>query len=383
MREKRKKRGNTILLVLAISMILVLTAGVTVTSILNTTRLNHSSKIIDDLVYASESGLELGIGEVRSGNLVFNDSKKTDGTRFDEILKTDVVDRVDISSTKISDTEYELESIAYSKRNTNVFKKVKTKIIRNNISNSINPDGDIMKNGLGVGTGNIAITGSNEAYVDLGSTNVNSPNDIDLSGNNVNSTPPKKENVNKQQYNKLQIDNSKIEHKDKVEVSSFSQLLTEAKDITSGIKANNGIGKIIFNGKMNGGSSHTYTVLIINAKELVIKNVAPEMLNTTAILTNADILLDGVAVHAVDSTIFGNKIKIANGGSLTINGSFQHTPTYGAGWGISEDSMKELSNVIKQYIINWGAPSTGGGSNNGSGSTSSDFEFVDGTFEYE
>ncbi|WP_217078212.1 hypothetical protein [Clostridium baratii] len=76
MREKRKKRGNTILLVLAISMILVLTAGVTVTSILNTTRLNQSSKIIDDLVYASESGLELGIGEVRSGNLVFNESKK-------------------------------------------------------------------------------------------------------------------------------------------------------------------------------------------------------------------------------------------------------------------------------------------------------------------
>lgn len=383
MREKRKKRGNTILLVLAISMILVLTAGVTVTSILNTTRLNHGSKIIDDLVYASESGLELGIGEVRSGNLVFNESKKTDGTRFDGILKTDVVDRVDISSTKISDTEYELESIAYSKRNTNVFKKVKTKIQKNNISNSINPSGDIMKNGLGVGTGNIAITGNNGAYVDLGSTNVNSPNDIDLSGNNVNSKPPKEENVNKQQYNKLQIDNSKIEHKDKVEVSSFSQLLTEAKDITSGIKANNGIGKIIFNGKMNGGSSHTYTVLIINAKELVIKNVVPEMLNTTAILTNADILLDGVAVHAVDSTIFGNKIKIANGGSLTINGSFQHTPTYGAGWGISEDSMKELSNVIKQYITNWGAPSTGGGSNNGSGSTSSDFEFVDGTFEYE
>ena len=383
MREKRKKRGNTILLVLAISMILVLTGGVTVTSILNTTRLNHSSKIIDDLVYASESGLELGIGEVRSGNLVFNDSKKTDGTRFDTILKTDVVDRVDISSTKISDNEYELESIAYSKRNTNVFKKVKTKIRRNNISNSINPDGDIMKNGLGVGDGNLVISGGNKSQIDLDDTNINSPNTPDYSGNSEVSKLPLDKNINNQLYNKFIIDNSKIEHKDKVEVSSFAQLLTEAKDITSGVKANNGIGKIIFNGKMNGGSPHVYTVLIINAKELVIKNAAPEMLNTTAILTNADILLDGVAVHAIDSTIFGNKIKITNGGSLTIDGSFQHTPTYGAGWGISEDSMKELSNVIKQYITNWGAPSTGGGSGSGSGQASSDFEFVDGTFEYE
>lgn len=377
MRKKGKKRGNTILLVLAISMILVLIGGVTVTSILNTTRLNHSSKIIDDLVYASESGLELAIGEVRGGNLVFNESKKINGTRFDTILKTDVVDRVDVSSTKISDNEYELESIAYSKRNNSIYKKAKTKIQRNNISNAINPDGDIMKNGLGAGTGNIAILGSDKADLDLSNTNINSPNKPDFAGDEDESKYPKPGNTGDQEYNKIEIDDSKIAHKDRIEVNSIADLKNLAKDITGDIKSESGVGII------SSPSNPVYKVIIVNTKELVIKNKSPETLYKEAILTNGDIVLDGVALHAIDSTIYGNKLKMANGGSLSINGSFQYTNTFPAGQGISEADMKELDGIISNYITNWDKPGTGDGSGSGNGNALSDFEFVDGTFEYE
>lgn len=377
MRKKGKKRGNTILLVLAISMILVLIGGVTVTSILNTTRLNHSSKIIDDLVYASESGLELAIGEVRGGNLVFNESKKINGTRFDTILKTDVVDRVDVSSTKISDNEYELESIAYSKRNNSIYKKAKTKIQRNNISNAINPDGDIMKNGLGAGTGNIAILGSDKADLDLSNTNINSPNKPDFAGDEDESKYPKPGNTGDQEYNKIEIDDSKIAHKDRIEVNSIADLKNLAKDITGDIKSESGVGII------SSPSNPVYKVIIVNTKELVIKNKSPETLYKEAILTNGDIVLDGVALHAIDSTIYGNKLKMANGGSLNVNGSFQYTNTFPAGQGISEADMKELDGIISNYITNWDKPGTGDGSGSGNGNALSDFEFVDGTFEYE
>ena len=372
------------LLVLAIVMVLVSVGGVTVTAVINTTRLNHSSKIIDDLIYSAESGIELAMGQIRNGHGIFTNSAGNTGSRIDTALHTDTVERVDISSRKVSNTEYEVESIAYSKKNNSVFKKVKSKINENVIINTINPNGDIMKNGLGAGSGNIIVAGGNKSQIDLDDTNINSPNTPDYSGNDSASKLPKPGNANDTAYNKFEIDESKIAHKDKIEVDSFSNLMVQAKDITSGVKAENGIGKIIFQGKMNGGViSQTYTVLIINTKELIVKNLAPEVLYKTAILTNGDITLDGVAVHSTDSTIFGNTLKITNGGSLTIDGSFQYTPTFGAGGGICQDSMNELNNIIKQYITNWGVPSTGGGGTGGSGSSSSDFEFVEGSFEYE
>ncbi|MGL5085491.1 MAG: pilus assembly PilX N-terminal domain-containing protein, partial [Clostridium sp.] len=96
-----KKEGSALLTLLMISMVLSIMGGVTTSAILSTTKGNASSREKDDLFYAVESGIELGIALVRKDIKYANSVNLSDRiiqNEIDlkaEILKTNTIHSVD------------------------------------------------------------------------------------------------------------------------------------------------------------------------------------------------------------------------------------------------------------------------------------------------
>ena len=64
MKRKNKKKGVTLVFLLAMAMIITIIGGVLIGSISYTRNLNNNVKINQDLIYAAESGIDQAIANV-------------------------------------------------------------------------------------------------------------------------------------------------------------------------------------------------------------------------------------------------------------------------------------------------------------------------------
>lgn len=144
--KNRKKKGSTLVTILAVSLIFMALSGVILKSISSTMKLNTNQKEIEDLRYAAESGLELARSYFESGNMSIDtrdsSSASQEEKNLDNILSTKdsggIVDKVDIyMDTKngkdiiksvakhVNGTTTELAMISYRKiasgHNTDIF----------------------------------------------------------------------------------------------------------------------------------------------------------------------------------------------------------------------------------------------------------------------
>lgn len=60
----KKKQGSSLVLVIGVVAILVVLLGIVSKAILSTTRLNQTTKDSEDLIYAAESGIEIGVSRI-------------------------------------------------------------------------------------------------------------------------------------------------------------------------------------------------------------------------------------------------------------------------------------------------------------------------------
>ncbi|MEG0134277.1 MAG: hypothetical protein RR782_09160, partial [Clostridium sp.] len=152
---KGKKRGSSIIAVMAMSMFFMTIASIVVTSVVATLSSNDAEKGYEDLTYAAESGIEVAYSQIKLGNITAYPSNLDN--RYLDPLKTEEVQSVVVEMNKdsVDNNKINLKSTAYGYKGAE--KVVKSSLKITNTSGNTSPRAeDIFSNSL-VAENNISI----------------------------------------------------------------------------------------------------------------------------------------------------------------------------------------------------------------------------------
>lgn len=353
---KRKNKGNTILLVLAIVLILTLASGVTVSAIINTTGMNQNVKTYEDLLYAAESGVEEAFSRVKSGtiNLAVGDPD----VNYD-INSNFVSQGIEVNITVNRQIDkYLVKSIAKKGNKEKIVEAVL------NITKSYVPSTDeVFKYILCSNEVDIKCTGPLDNQITLWNVkdksnseiihNITNPYDINT-GTKINT------NITNNSFNVPQFN---FTASDSIIVKDISELDTLSSVHNSGVKK--------LNLTSEGGKN--FSVVLVNLKDpddyLEFK-VSGLSLNETIIITNRTIkinndsgeLVGAPTVTLNSSTILADKMEFT---ISSFSSYWRLIQNDGGNAGHDVLNMKDvenLNNLIGTNCTNWGSTvSTPGG----------------------
>lgn len=402
--KNRKKKGSTLVTVLAVSLIFMALSGVILKSISSTMKLNTNQKEIEDLRYAAESGLELSRSYFESGNMSIDTRESSSASQeeknLDNILSTKdsggIVDKVDIyMDTKngkdiiksvakhVNGTTTELAMINYRKiasgHNTDIFDHG---LVAGSGGVIINNGGVLNGTTSSISTGKPLVNGGT-GNTQLGSIEENTIGSLSFQNwNNKKDTITLREdwnfyNGNYENGQKINITNVELTFSNnelKVDGSS--------EDVKTYIKnlAKEPVVKIQIKGLK---IKHKMTIYLVNANNLNINSAGSMMINNTAIICDGEISVTGAkatngvyydgALHLSNSTIFGEKVTIDKGSSIHM----AYQPSKDNGFGLLEEDEENLLNdMLGTLLPNW---SSGGQE----GNNSEKIEFIENTFNNE
>ncbi|MGL5150964.1 MAG: hypothetical protein ACRC7N_10390, partial [Clostridium sp.] len=63
----KKKKGSTLVMVLFLSTLFTMIAGVVITSVMSTTKANAAEEFYEDLLYGAEAGIETALMRIERG----------------------------------------------------------------------------------------------------------------------------------------------------------------------------------------------------------------------------------------------------------------------------------------------------------------------------
>lgn len=394
--KNKKKKGNSILMVLAVTFIFATIGGVVVTSIMTTGRLNGNSKINDDLVYAAESGLESVLSELYGRPIEeiikYSYNLPIQLTSTIEKVKIDIEPKIKEDGEKV----IRVESTAYA-QNGKKTKKVSCEI--EDRSETIQNNGrNIFEYSMlaSAKNGKIIAEGNSSLNMEIAVVNANggvfNNNDENASSSVV---MPTEENIDSNHYLDL-VMNKNLKKIDKAIVSSNPQkdIITGIKDSKTGYGAvdikeyidgnigtmpevKSGIAKFSISPYLiDGVLGHPITVIIVNADILEIET-GTEMINTNCIIIcNGDIKMVGnSSVNLSSSTIYGKNIYINDRASMNV--SYPIDSSY-----VGTVDFEVLNKKIGKVIKNWDEINGENAGSNG-GSITPDYGFIDDSFDYE
>lgn len=402
MREKRK-RGSTLITVLAVSLIFMALSGVILKSISGTMKLNINQKEREDLRYAAESGLEIARSYFKEDNKRISIDTQN-GTqlekKLDDILISGIVSEVNIKSEEV-DGKIIVRSTAkhingkFEETISNKYKKVIPKV----------EEGDIFDYGLIGGNGGIDVSVGGNSNLD---TTIARPSENEYNQNvngQVEKNPQEKDsNLGNIQFsNKMgflsndelrltvkgysnfefevngeNIKNSKLENKDryleielnmhkhdsvtnttKVDLSvngEEDQHLTAKEYIMERIND-----KYVVVLKINlANSAIPMNIILVNAENIIITPSYGNMLDllNVMILTTGNAYIRNVNNFGFDtkltnSTILGKKVIFESEGNLHVVGQpSSKVNSNGEGSGIlNEEEKNEINEIFKELFI--------------------------------
>ncbi|WP_080021569.1 hypothetical protein [Clostridium thermobutyricum] len=402
--KNRKKKGSTLVTVLAVSLIFMALSGVILKSISSTMKLNTNQKEIEDLRYAAESGLELARSHFESGNMSIDTRDSSlasqEEKNLDNILSTKdsggIVDKVDIyMDTKngkdiiksvakhVNGTTTELAMINYRKiasgHNTDIFDHG---LVAGSGGVIINNGGVLNGTASSISTGK-PLVNAGTGNTQLGSIEENTIGSLSFQNwNNKKDTITLREdwnfyNGNYENGQKINITNVELTFSNnelKVDGSS-EEIKTYIKNLVK-----EPVVKIQIKGLK---IEHEMTIYLVNANNLNINSAGSMMINNTAIICDGEISVTGAkatngvyydgALHLSNSTIFGEKVTIDKGSSIHM----AYQPSKDNGFGLLEEDEENLLNdMLGTLLPNW---SSGGQE----GNNSEKIEFIENTFNNE
>lgn len=372
----KKKKGSSILMILAISAVIVMLLGTAVSAMVFTQRGNNIEKIDNDLLYAAEGGVELRISLIRKddkyGKTILNSIDQTQIDNMEIKLKTDTVHSVETKTEEIiAGKRIKITSIAYGKQSDGSQDLNKKKTLNKVIEKEENTSRNIFKNSM-VAEEKVDIEILKGAGLDMANTSVTGGTEIKLPPATVNPSEPKRtfpiqyNDVFKSPTFKPNVSlNSRVEANYVAGINHGTSLISKAitLDLNGGTVVSNGVGKF---------KVGLYDIILVNATELVI-NSNPHGLseNKTILISSGNITFDmGSSASAItNSNFFGKNIIFKTPGSLNINEAplERSTPIPGIiTHFLTEVQLIEINRVISNYITNWSnsRPEGSGGTTN-------------------
>ncbi|MGL4109462.1 hypothetical protein [Clostridium sp. LP20] len=365
-----KKRGNSILLVLVVAMMIIVLGATMVTAVTYTTKMNKITQDETDLLISAENGLEYGASKLYNGVLI--DEESTDLNASDKILKVKIkatANPVDINKVTIGSTSYGKNG-----------KELTVSTIYNKTNNPLGVGNDIFKFGIAAGDKNIEITGN--GAINNGSTSINSALPVEESLGGSYGIPAHEESNT---YEALQFI-SNFKHKDKVSVGKIGQLIDGQFTDENNVKINSRKLTVpIINGQslgdINGVCSFVsdgYTIILVNASKLVINLDGAEPINKTILMCSGEIVIQpdlsapgngGGTIDGTNSTIYGGKVLVDERGTLDIKFSPKKGLHSANGHELDDSKLLKVEGYISKLIPNFGAspslPPGGGGGASG------------------
>lgn len=346
---RRKKKGNTILLVLAIVLILTMAGGVTVSAVISTTGMNHNVKIYEDLLYAAESGVEDAYSKVKKGQIQLAVGDPDTNYNINSTFSAEGIE-VDIT-VKREPNKYLVKSIA--KKNS------KERIVNAtfDLTKSYIPStNDVFKYILCSNEVNIKCTGPLSNAITLWNIKDEATSKIIHQITNVYDETTGTEISGHIVDNAFTVPEFNFPKTDSVTISNISELESKSADITSGVKKVNFIshGSVVFN------------VYLVNLKdpddylEFRTSNLA---LNNTIVITNRTVKINNgsgtlVGAPPVDlnkSTILANRMELE---IASFNSQWRLIQNDAPNEGhdiLNADDITNLNNAIKVHCTNWGS----------------------------
>lgn len=408
---RKRKKGSTLITVLALSTIFMALGGAILTAVMGTMKSNVNQKIREDLKYAAEGGIEIARSHLRKGNMTIDTRAGKVEDDLDNILMTEKVNNVDVFLEKENGKDV-IKSIAYEKNGTK--KETITVQYKKDISSKYM--GSIFDYGIVAGRDGIEI--ENIGSMDLDTT-VSSGNGVNISGTGTipNNVPNDIKNVNFKNWgnpvDKVVLESGKVTNTDGYMIGNYDFAIESKKgeyeeikvtkmNFTMNSQYNNTTGKwemgelkvvgkpelnpfeVLKNEKkepvvvIEVEGLNTWgklTIIMINSKNFEINlNGNLDIVNTVLINkenTRVASENEGVVLKLSNSTIFGEGVTIEKGASVHI----ANQPSKENGHGIlDEDEEKELNKLLQVILVNFG-------NDEGNNSESSEsIEIIEGSF---
>ncbi|MEG2739784.1 hypothetical protein [Clostridium sp.] len=376
---KGKKRGSSIIAVMAMSMFFMTIASIVVTSVVATLSSNDAEKGYEDLTYAAESGIEVAYSQIKLDNITAYPSNLDN--RYLDPLKTEEVQSVVVEMNKdsVDNNKINLKSTAYGYKGAE--KVVKSSLKITNTSGNTSPRAeDIFSNSL-VAENNISI--DSLGSFDMSDTEVSLGGAFTKPGSGGQGPTVKPQGFESAIF-KPNVIKVPVVEADCIERSGYSPLISKAIDINinGGTNVVNGIGKF----RYTKSNSVSFDIIIVNADKLIIKNSNTWPMDefNKVVICSGDVEIitnSGQTNKLTNSNIFAKNIVMSKPGSMHIvKAPAQNTTVSDQ---LNEDDLKKVDKILEKYIENWNSSSGGTGGGSGSGGSTTTVEFDDGSFEYE
>ncbi|MGL5150966.1 MAG: hypothetical protein ACRC7N_10400 [Clostridium sp.] len=365
MKIKKKRKGSSLIFVLAMAAIFTIVSGVAASAVVATTKANSGEKIWEDLVYTCEAGVENAVTKAYQG--IYNTQIPNYGDTMSFRLGPDPASgaitsgpfsdlkiSVFVEVTKSGDlkdpnlpfdpTNNKYVNTYYVVKSTSTYKPMDTddkrqeRSIKAKVLRTVN-NNDIFKYSLCAD----GVTVESGGAINAQTGPVNSSKDpavIGGAGSTI--TGP----VDKAEFTVPNL--NKIRKAGKLEFNNFDdfKIATSEHIKTLTFTTSNGT---------------NYSIYLVSANELVFKKKL--ILNNAIIICNGVISISNEGGHQTYSSMIAEKINIASGGSLTIDYAPVDSTALNTGHcPLKPEDIKKVNKHIADWSTNWsGDPSSGGG----------------------
>ncbi|WP_297633883.1 pilus assembly PilX N-terminal domain-containing protein [uncultured Clostridium sp.] len=363
---RKKKRGSTMLTVLAIGMIFMTLSGIMLTVIMGTMKSNTNQKNREDLKYAAESGIEIARSYFKLGNTTIDTRTDIEEKELTKILIRDNVEKVDVFLEE-ENGESIVKSIAYCGNGKETVKVKYTKSISGNTTN-------IFEHGLVSGSGGITIT--NGGTIDTSTSSISTPSGKVTATDGKVTGEIKSNDIKRIEFKNWKTPEKKITYKDngkfyidekEVPVMEVKGSMNRAfinpewsKPNLTIVGSNKTLEEYFKDGKEESiikvevaGTKVGYKVdvILVNSENLEIET--SRQLTNSIIINNGKIIVGGKGNFALNSsTILANEIAINNEGTLHVTNQ-PLKKDYNSHGIIDEDEVSELNRLLSVFISNW------------------------------
>ncbi|MGL4849473.1 MAG: hypothetical protein ACRC28_11215 [Clostridium sp.] len=383
----KKRNGSSMITILGVTLVLVLLSGIILSLTMGTMKSNTNQKVIEDLRYAAESGLEVGRSRMSEKPIISGtpgseivtfpsiDTRTAPDDVLVQSLKKGMIGNVEVvSTTTDADKFITITSIATHKDDPSKKAEVKCRYIKNK-----NGVGTVFDYGLVAGQNDIDIKINDE--LKMGSSPISKPDGDKVLVNNSEYDNGK---VTNNSFESLKIVNNMKKSKKVImkgvpaatEYSSFGYYTDSVEeknkinkmeikvDISKpSIAEIDGVGNLQIEeirGKekpevvrilFHEGGNIVIDILLVNSEKLDIElDTGNSHLYKKAILCSGEVEIrsstGGLSMDS--STIFGDKVSINMTGAINI--------TFASGdesFGMNSEKEKIINGALKLLIENW------------------------------
>ncbi|MGL6187038.1 MAG: hypothetical protein ACRC1T_16835 [Clostridium chrysemydis] len=345
----KKKQGSSLVLVIGIVAILVVLLGIVSKAILSTTRLNQTTKDSEDLIYAAESGIEIGVSRIIKNKKINSNWEPTA-----ENDKKIIVSESEFNSNSISiyaeierlkDSNGNIKQNHYLIESTGTNSKGKSKTVKATFGQNYGSE-SIFKNVLCADS--VTMSGGS---INADPSPINIRDKDNITGGTVGKT------VTNYAFTLPEFNFEKLKDTDK------NAVVKDVNEMLSYLNSKIGQGVVKIELDLSHPYSGKYPVYLLNSDTINFKfKDATSQGEKFIVMSNGDINFDFEnrgTINLSRASIIGKSLNLGSNGAITFNFAPQGPD---ANHPLKESDIRKLNLEIAKYASNWENNSDVGGS---------------------